>query len=74
VLKAARVYRLEVALPREQLAREVAPELVRVLDGLLVQLLVVLEAVEMRLLVRVLSMSRVSDAIRVGLAGRRLRR
>lgn len=47
VLKAAGMHGLEVALPREQFAGEVTPKLVGVLDGLLVQLLVVLEAVEM---------------------------
>lgn len=59
VLEAAGVDGLEVALPGEQLAGEATPELVGVLDRLLVQLLVVLEAVEMGLGVRVLSAARV---------------
>lgn len=55
VLEAAGVHRLEIALPRKQLAGHTAPELLGLLDRLLVQLLVVLEAIEMRLLVRVLT-------------------
>ena len=51
------MHRLEIALPREQFAGEVAPELVRVLDGLLVQLLVLLEVREVWLGVRVLTAS-----------------
>lgn len=48
VLEAAGVDGLEVALPGQELACPLAPELVRLLDRLLVQLLVVVEALEMR--------------------------
>lgn len=48
VFKTASMRGLEIALPREQLSCEATPEGVRVLDGLFVQSLVVLEAVEMR--------------------------
>jgi hypothetical protein len=48
------VYRLKVTVPREQFARKAAPELFGLCDGLLVQLLVLLEAVDMWFRVRVL--------------------
>jgi len=47
-LKATSVYGLEVAFPREQFARETSPELVGLCDGLLVQLLVLFKAVDVR--------------------------
>jgi hypothetical protein len=45
--KATSMYGLEIAFPREQLARKTSPKLLGLRDGLLVQLLVLLEAVEM---------------------------
>jgi hypothetical protein len=47
-LKASGVDSLEIAFPREQFACKSSPELLWLCDGLLVQLLVLLEAVEMR--------------------------
>jgi hypothetical protein len=53
-LEAAGVYRLKVTVPREQFARKAAPELFGFCDGLLVQLLVLFEAVDVWFRVRVL--------------------
>lgn len=47
-LEATSVYCLEIAVPREQFARETTPELLGLCDGLLVQFLVLLEAIDMR--------------------------
>jgi hypothetical protein len=55
VLKAAGVDRLKVALPREQLARQAAPELLGLGNGLLVELLVLVEIGNVRFPGRVLA-------------------
>jgi hypothetical protein len=52
-LEATGVYCLEVTVPREQFACKAAPELLGLCDGLLVQLLVLFEAIDVRFRVRV---------------------
>lgn len=59
-LEAAGMDSLEVALPREQFAREFAPEAFWVCNRLLVQLLVFFEVLEMRLRVWVLAADSIS--------------
>jgi hypothetical protein len=44
--EAASVYGLKIAIPREQLARKTSPKLLGLCNGLLVQLLVLLEAID----------------------------
>jgi hypothetical protein len=50
------MYCLEITVPREEFARKAAPELLGLCDGLLVQLLVLLEAVDVWFRVRVFTM------------------
>lgn len=60
MLEGAGAYSLEIAFPREQLSRLLAPELLRLLDRLLVQLLVMFQTIEMRFCVRVLAVRSLS--------------